>query len=81
MDESENRFFNESAMESTLELPEIFFFSDFFDLVVVVDVVVVVDDVEEDSSLRDGIGGIGSEDGEKCSFASAAAAAEPEIGC
>ena len=78
MDESENRFFNESAMESTLELPEIFFFSDFFDLVVVD--VVVVDDVEEDSSLRDGIGGIGSEDGEKCSFASAAAA-EPEIGC
>ena len=61
-------------MESTLELPEIFFFSDFFDLVDV-----VVDDVE-DSSLTDGIGLTGSEDGAaKCSFA--AVAAGPDIGC
>ena len=33
LDDKENRFFKESAMESTLELPEIFFLSDFLDLV------------------------------------------------
>ena len=32
LDEREKRFFKESAMESTLELPEIFFLSDFLDL-------------------------------------------------
>ena len=32
LDEREKRFFKESAMESTLELPDIFFLSDFFDL-------------------------------------------------